>query len=285
LREARVKGVLLLMPSGLGNSLYTADAEDEVLRAIDALASVVVVPSSPDSVHGLRVSIWGASMGGAGATTVAFHHPDRFLAVTSFFGDSSYDLSTYVRAILPDVHAAHLVNALDVVDNARNLPVWLVHGESDATSPIRQSEMLASAMQQRGFPVRFDRVPGVGHSGALVARFLSEVVDAAADPDGMRRARVERVSYRSVRPSDTGAYGVHIERASTTGDAFIDVERRGDGPPGTRDGSVHVLRADGIRSIDLDCEALGRAALQSRPPIVVDDPAAQVQVRYRCGGS
>ena len=25
-----------------------------------------------------RVSIWGASMGGAGATTVGFHHPDRF---------------------------------------------------------------------------------------------------------------------------------------------------------------------------------------------------------------
>src|ERR1700734_683418 len=40
LREARARDVLLLMPSGLGNSLYTADAEDEVLRAIDALAEV-----------------------------------------------------------------------------------------------------------------------------------------------------------------------------------------------------------------------------------------------------
>jgi pimeloyl-ACP methyl ester carboxylesterase len=283
LREAAAKGILLLMPSGLGNSLFTADAEDEVLRAMDALASVVV-PGSRDSTQALWASIWGASMGGAGATTVAFHHPDRFLAVTSFFGDSSYDLSTYVRAILPDAHAAHLVNALDVVENARNLPVWLVHGERDTTSPIRQSEVLAAAMLERGFSVRFDRVAGVGHSGALVARFLPEVVAGAANPDVTRRAWNARVSYRSVRPSDAGAYGVHIERASATGDAFIDIERRHDGPPGSHGGSVHVLRAEGVRSVDLDCQALERAAWQARPPIVVDDPAAHVEVRYRCSG-
>ena len=70
LREADARDVLLLMPSGLGNSLYTADAEDEVLRAIDALSSVV-------AVRPLDVSVWGASMGGAGATTIAFHHPDQ----------------------------------------------------------------------------------------------------------------------------------------------------------------------------------------------------------------
>src|ERR1019366_2739617 len=169
LREARARGVLLLMPSGLGNSLYTADAEDEVLRAIDALASVVRGSDAPDP-RPLDVSLWGASMGGAGATTIGFHHPDRFLAVTSFFGDSRYDLSTYVRAILRDPLAAHRVNALDIVDNARNLPVWLIHGEDDATSPIGQSEMLAVALQQRGFSIRFDRAPGMGHSGALVAR-------------------------------------------------------------------------------------------------------------------
>ena len=71
LREARARGVLLLMPSGLGNSLYTADAEDEVLRAIDALASVVIVRAASTRCARLNVSIWGASMGGAGATTIA----------------------------------------------------------------------------------------------------------------------------------------------------------------------------------------------------------------------
>jgi pimeloyl-ACP methyl ester carboxylesterase len=242
LREAEARDVVLLMPSGLGNSLYVADAEDEVMRAIDALGEVVAVDPR-------RVSLWGASMGGAGATTVGFHHPDRFASVTSFFGDSRYDLSTYVRGLLHDEHGAHLVNALDVLDNARWLPVWLVHGEDDRTSPIRQSEMLADAMRARGYAVSFDRVPGIGHAGALVARYIGAVVDRAAT---LRVAELPaRVSYRSVRPWDAGAYGVHFQRASNEGDAFIDVERTGR--------EVRVIHQENVRRWWLDPGALGGA--------------------------
>jgi pimeloyl-ACP methyl ester carboxylesterase len=232
LRAARARDVVLLMPSGLGNSLYTADAEDEVMRAIDALSAAL--PVDPK-----RVSIWGASMGGAGATTIGVHHPDRYATVTSFFGDSKYDVSTYVKSILPDDPTAHLVNALDVVENARHLPVWLVHGEDDRTSPIRQSEILASALQARGFRVRFDRVPRMGHAGALVAHFVGQVVDAAATarvPES-----VTRVTYRSVRPWDLGAYGVVLLRASAKGDAVVDAEKRDDG--------WHVLRQENVRAV------------------------------------
>ena len=259
LREASARDVLLLMPSGLGNSLYTANAEQEVLRAIDALSATIAVDSH-------AVSIWGASMGGAGATTIGLHHPDRFATVTSFFGDSKYDLSTYVRAILPDEAAAHRVNALDVVENARHLPVWLIHGEADRTSPIAQSAALASALEERGFPIRFDRIAGVGHTGALVARFLPQVVARAA------AARIPgdigRVSYRSVRPDDVGAYGVRIVRESATGDAFVDVEERGDG--------VHVMRADGVVAIRLARGAL-MTSRERPPPIVFDDAVRAVE--------
>jgi pimeloyl-ACP methyl ester carboxylesterase len=263
LQEARARDVVLLMPSGLGNSLYTADAEDEVMRAIEALSSVVAVDAG-------ATSLWGASMGGAGATTIAFHHPDRFASVTSFFGDSKYDRSTYVRSILASDAAAHAVNAADVVENARYLPVWLIHGEDDRTSPIRQSEILAEALQRQGFAVRFDRVPNEGHSGALVARFVGEVVARAAS------ARVpvgpERVTYRSVRASDTEVYGVRIVRASSAADAFIDLARDG--------GVVHVRKAVGVRSIVLARGALGSPRAPA-PPIAVDDPIASgVDVRW-----
>jgi enterochelin esterase-like enzyme len=263
LGEAASRDVLLLMPSGLGNSLYTADAEDEALRAIDAFSRVVAVRRD-------AVSLWGASMGGAGATTIGFHHPDRFATVTSFFGDSRYDRSTYVRSILADEHAAHVVNALDVVENARNLPVWLIHGEGDATSPIRQSAMLADALVERGFSVRFDRVPGMGHAGALVARFVAQVVERAAITHASTSPA--RVSYWSVRPGDAGAYGVHVERASRTGDAFVDVERRPDG--------LHVLRADAVRSIAFDRGALGTDR-DAPARLVVDAPAGTVAVGWR----
>jgi pimeloyl-ACP methyl ester carboxylesterase len=253
LREARSHDIVLLFPSGLGNSLYTADAEDEVMRAIDALGGVVAVDPR-------AVSIWGASMGGAGATTISLHHPDRFAMATSFFGDSRYDLTTYVRALLPDEGAAHRVNALDVVDNARHVPVWLVHGDADRTSPIRQSRILADALGQRGFSVRFDSAPGAGHSGALVARFLPAVVAAAAT--ARVPSHVNRVTYRSVRPGDVGAYGVRLERAGDE-DAFIDVEQRDDG--------VHVLRAEGVRAVELERGALGTDA-DHPPPIHVSAP-------------
>ncbi len=260
LREAKARDVVLLLPSGLGNSLYTADAEDEMRRAIDALSANVAVDRA-------RVSIWGASMGGAGATTIGFHNPDRFATVTSFFGDSKYDLGTYVRSILGDERGAHRVNALDVVDNARSLPVWLVHGEDDRTSPIRQSELLADALRQRGFAVRFDRVPGVGHSGALVARFLPEVVALAATA---RVPDVARVTYRSVSETQQGAYGVRLVRAGSSADAFVDVERRPDG--------LHVRAAEGVRAIELAPGALGFPAEGPRPAVVFDDVASAVRV-------
>lgn len=260
LREARECDVVLLMPSGLGNSLYTADAEDEVLRAIDALAERVAIDRR-------RVSLWGASMGGAGATTIGFHHPDRFAMITSFFGDSKYDLATYVRPLLVDDAGAHRVNALDVADNARNVPVWLVHGEDDRTSPIKQSAMLAEALEQRGFAVRFDRVPGAGHSGALVARFLPEVVARAA---AARVPDPSRVSFRSVAASQTGAYGVTLVRASAGGDAFVDLERRADG--------VHVLAVENVAGIELAPGALGVPPDGPRPRVFVDSAGLAPEV-------
>jgi len=263
MREARARDLLLLMPSGLGNSLYTADAEQEVLRAIDALSAAIAIDAR-------AVSIWGASMGGAGATTIGFHNPDRFATVTSFFGDSKYDLSTYVRSVLPDEAAAHRVNALDVVENARHLPVWLIHGEADRTSPIAESALLAAALEQRGFSVRFDRIAGVGHSGALVARFLPELVARAATariPDD-----IARVSYRSVRPGDLGAYGVRIARQGAHGDAFVDIEKRADG--------VHVLDAYGVVAIRLERGALTTAARERPPPIRFDEANRSVQAAW-----
>jgi len=240
LREATAKDVVLLMPSGLGNSLYTAPAEDEVMRAIGELTAQVAIDPR-------RVSIWGASMGGAGATTIGLHRPDRFAHVTSLFGDSRYDLSTYVRSILKDDAAAHAVNALDVVDNARHVPVWLIHGEDDHISPITQSSMLARALTERRYAVRFDRVPSAGHEGGLVARFLPEIVARAADAHVPEHP--SRVTFKSVRADDTDAYGVHVTRAG--GDALVDLERRADG--------VHVLRASGVKAITLMKGALGAA--------------------------
>ncbi|MBX3228413.1 MAG: prolyl oligopeptidase family serine peptidase [Labilithrix sp.] len=259
--EAGKKDVVLLMPSGLGNSLYTADAEDEVMRAIDAVSAQIRIDPQ-------RVSIWGASMGGAGATTISFHRPDRFAFVASYFGDSKYDLTTYVAGVLGGEAGARKVNALDHLENARHLPVFLVHGEADHTSPIRQSTMLYDAMKKAGFAVEFERVPGMAHEGPLVVKYIRRVVDRAA----LAAAPLHpaRVSFRSIRPADTSAYGVTLVRASATRDAFVDVERKDDG--------VHVLAAEGVTEIRLAPGALGA---KGEEPIVPGPGPAPVPVPVR----
>ncbi len=256
LDAARAADVVLLMPSGLGNSLYTAPAEEEALGALAALGDALRV--DPD-----RITLWGASMGGAGATTVGFHHPDRFAAIVSLFGDSRYDLATYVRGILRDEAGAHRVNAFDIADNARNVPVWLIHGEDDRVSPVAQSAMLARALEALHFTVRFDRVPGAGHEGRVVAAFAERIVLLAART--RRIAMPRRVSFWSVRPGDVEAYGIRMKR-QPAGDAFFDVERTGD--------TVHLRRATGARALALPRGAFGFAPTETAA-IVIDDPNAK----------
>lgn len=257
LTAAEREGVALLMPSGLGNSLYTEPAEDEVLRALDAALAALPVDRQ-------RVSIWGASMGGQGATTIGLHNPDRFASITSYFGDARFDVTGYVRGILPTEAAAHAVNPVDVIDNARHVPIWLIHGDADKTSPVAESDALDRALSARGYFHRYDRVPGAGHEGALVARFVAEVVARAKTATTPRFP--ERVTLRSVRARDAEAYGVKIER-SAAGDALVDVERRG--------GEVHLLAAENVRRVVLRRGALGGSGGER---VVAKGPAAKVDV-------
>ena len=249
LAAAEQYDVPLLLPSGLGNSLYTADAESEVLRAMDAAEGTL-------SVDRQRVSIWGASMGGQGAMTIALHHPDAFIVVGSFFGDARFDLSTYIRSILPTPDAAHRVNPLDAIDNARHQATWLIHGDADATSNVRESDQLNQALVARGYAVHYDRVPGRGHEGRLVVEHVATLVERAHVMVAPRRPA--RVTFRSVRAEDVQAYGVRVVR-SGAGDAFVDVEAVG--------GTLVLRAATNVRELVLAEGALG---LPGKPPLSLD---------------
>ena len=244
LQEADARGVVLLMPNGLGNTLYQAPSEAEVLRAMTELAQVVAIDPA-------RTSIWGASMGGQGATTIGFHAPDRFANVTSFFGDARFDVSTYVRNLLPTEEAAHAVNPLDVAVNARHQRVLLIHGEDDHTSPIKESIDLDAGLRAFHYDVRFIRHAGMGHEAPMIMLHISDIVrdaQAARVP-----AAPARVTFRGVRPGDVGAYGVTLARGPAAGDVFVDVEK-------LEDGTIRVNALTNVAKITLRSGALGAAA-------------------------
>jgi Prolyl oligopeptidase family len=264
LLQAQERDVVVLLPSGLGNSLYTAPAEDEVLRALAALEAVVAVDKA-------RVSIFGASMGGGGATTVGLHHPDRFATITSFFGDAKFEVAGYTKTLLPTEADAHRVNPLDVIENARQVPVWLIHGDADKTSPVVQSELLYAAMSERKYKVRFDKEAGRGHEGSLVTKHLRKIVDLAAIAKAP--ALPSRVSYKSVRKEDEGAYGVSLVRLAE-GDALFDLEYVG--------GKLRLHAASNVKELVLRRGALGIAAGADRLPEVLADGALKpMPIRFQ----
>jgi len=244
LSEADARGVVLLMPNGLGNTLYQAPSEAEVMRAMSELSLVLAI--DPE-----RTSIWGASMGGQGATTIGFHAPDKFANVTSFFGDARFDISTYVKHILPTEEAAHAVNPLDVAVNARHQKVLLIHGEDDHTSPIKESIDLDAGLRAFHYDVTFVRHPGMGHEAPMIMLHIKDIVRAAQTAHVP--AFPARVTFRGVRPNDVSAYGVSLTRGPASGDVFVDIEK-------LEDGSIRVNALTNVTKIALRNGALGAAS-------------------------
>ena len=84
----------------------------------------------------------------------------------------------------PDVLArATAATPLTYVD-AGDPPFLVIHGESDGLVPIRQSELLAGALESAGVAVTFVRLPGAGHAygppgraGEVLPDFLEPTLD------------------------------------------------------------------------------------------------------------
>jgi len=243
--EATRAGWIVLAPDGLGNSLWVGDAETEALSSIDAMARAL--PVDPD-----RVYLFGASMGGAGATTIGLRHPDRFAALASFFGDSRYALGSYTDAVLPDQQAVDAASCLGFAENARHVPVLLVHGRLDATSALVQSTQLAERLATLGLAhelvVRDDR----GHEARLVDEEARRTI---AFLGRHRRApTVPRVSLRSAPGAPRRAYWLEVVPQRADRWSFADVEI-------DDAGAVRVLARENVRRLRID------PARAPRPPM------------------
>ena len=141
---------------GRTNNAYRYAGETDVF---EALADV----ERRFRIDNRRITLWGFSMGGAGAWHLGLHHPSRWSSVgpgAGFVDFYKYQEQTQQR---PD-HQHRTLSIYDVVPyalNAYNVPVCTYGGEID--KQLLASTTMVARAKRLGVPIKLLVGPGTGH--------------------------------------------------------------------------------------------------------------------------
>ncbi len=142
---------IIAAPYGRGDVGYRVAGEQDVLdvlRMVEGLYSIDVD----------RVYLAGWSMGGMGTWRVGQLYTDLFAAIAPSCG----------------------WGGADYVDNLRNTPVHVVHGDADTLVPVAMSRNMVSKLKGVGATVEYHEIPGAAHdtwSPAVLSRAKINVFD------------------------------------------------------------------------------------------------------------
>jgi len=141
---------------GRTNNAYRYSGETDVFEALgDAERRV--------RVDNRRITLWGFSMGGAGAWHLGLHHPSRWSSVgpgAGFVDFYKYQAQSDRRP--PWQHATLAIyDAVPYALNAFNVPVCTYGGELD--KQLLASTTMVERAKALGVPIRLIIGPGMGH--------------------------------------------------------------------------------------------------------------------------
>ncbi|MRG92168.1 S-formylglutathione hydrolase [Polyangium spumosum] len=137
------------------------------------------LPASPD-----RRGIFGHSMGGHGALTLALRHPGRYRSVSAFspivapsrvpWGEKAF--SAYLGS---NREAWKAWDATELVREAKErLPILIDQGDADQfLTRELQPELLRAACEAAGHPLTLRMQPGYDHSYYFIATFMRDHVE------------------------------------------------------------------------------------------------------------
>lgn len=128
-----------------------------------------------------RQSIFGHSMGGHGALTIALKHPDRFKSCSAFApichpSVSGWSKPAFEKYLGPDQDTWRAYDACALIEDNRKIGEILVdQGTSDGflADGLRPSE-LADACNSAGIPLTLRMQEGYGHSYHFISTFMDD---------------------------------------------------------------------------------------------------------------
>ncbi len=156
-----------------------------------------------------RVCLTGHSMGGHGTWHLAANDPSTFAAIAPSAGWSSFDAygGGRPKGALAEVwrSADGASRTLDLVDNLKQLPTYVLHGSDDDNVPASEARLMLDALAKAGGKPQSHFQEGAGHWWDGDAAPGADCVDWPAIFDlfraSVRPELPERVSFTGSDPS------------------------------------------------------------------------------------
>ncbi len=188
-----------------------------------------------------RIYLTGHSMGGHGVWHIGTTHPDIFAAIAPSAGWTSFQL--YVPWFLqkselfahPDlIKYRDMVlrqdNPLLFLENALNLPIYLLQGGADDNVPPIQARMFCKYLTNLGYDYKYNEVEGKGHWWNIDSTSGTDCVDSKELMDFLkskvRNPYPEKVIFKTSNIDHSNkAYWVRIDELNNIYyDGLIEIE-------------------------------------------------------------
>lgn len=168
--RARVPAIVVFPQASPGSRWSNPAMQERVVACLDAAAREFNGDAG-------RFYLMGYSMGGQGVLRLSSRWPDRFAAIVDISGTVvAKSPSTTKEQVALDVQTHPFLTATEIYRalalRITNTPIWIFHGDTDASVPVDQSRQLVNALKSAGATVRYTEYPGADHS--IEERALSE---------------------------------------------------------------------------------------------------------------
>jgi len=207
---------ILVNPFGRGNTMYQNIGEHDVLTVMGEVQRLYSIDED-------RIYLTGGSMGGAGTWHIGLAFPDTFAAIAPIMGPTEYAFwtgldTTNLSPLRRYVFAVR--SALDVAENAGNLPMRCNHGALDDIVPVEQSRKMVARLKPLGYDVTYIEHPTAQHGG-----FDPQMEYDNYDwfEDKRREAFPSHVVYKTATLKHNSAYWIEIVSFSREG-AFASID-------------------------------------------------------------